>query len=459
MDYSDSDLQKKQQQVVENQPIPYGLLVQQPPSSSLTDTFMNKESSAAYDLGDLDKALFLYLDGQEQKQTLNIFPSLPMHEEPSSSSKGGGTELASPSTSSSTKVSSDKTMELGNRNYMTTSDLPSTAGASDSKDPKSQVKRETSPIKPGASRSDQVRSPRISDSKTLRRLAQNREAARKSRLRKKAYVQQLESSRIKLTQIEQELQRARSHSQGSYYGGGGGASFSDHGVPSGIGGISSEAAMFDMEYGRWSEEHHRLMCELRAAMQEPLGDNELRIYVDNCLVHHDEMITLKSIAIKTDVFHLISGTWKSPAERCFLWMGDFRPSDIIKIVLRHIEPLTEQQLVVMCNLQQSTHEAEEVFTQSLEALHRSLADTIVSDELNSSSNMTVYMNHMALAVNKLSSLENFIRQADSLRQQTLHRLHQILTIRQAARGYLAMGEYFHRFRALSSLWLARPRQE
>jgi hypothetical protein len=47
------------------------------------------------------------------------------------------------------------------------------------------------------------------DSKALRRLAQNREAARKSRLRKKAYVQQLESSRIKLNQLEQELQRAR----------------------------------------------------------------------------------------------------------------------------------------------------------------------------------------------------------------------------------------------------------
>ncbi|KAL5177848.1 Transcription factor TGA6 [Glycine soja] len=48
-----------------------------------------------------------------------------------------------------------------------------------------------------------------SDQKTLRRLAQNCEAARKSRLRKKAYQQQLESSRLKLTQLEQELQRAR----------------------------------------------------------------------------------------------------------------------------------------------------------------------------------------------------------------------------------------------------------
>ncbi|KAA3488336.1 transcription factor HBP-1b(c38)-like isoform X3 [Gossypium australe] len=47
------------------------------------------------------------------------------------------------------------------------------------------------------------------DQKTLRRLAQNREAARKSRLRKKAYVQQLESSRLRLTQLEQELQKAR----------------------------------------------------------------------------------------------------------------------------------------------------------------------------------------------------------------------------------------------------------
>ncbi|XP_050885688.1 transcription factor TGAL1 [Lathyrus oleraceus] len=48
-----------------------------------------------------------------------------------------------------------------------------------------------------------------SDQKTLCRLTQNREAARKNRLRKKAYVQQLESSRLKLTQLEQEIQRAR----------------------------------------------------------------------------------------------------------------------------------------------------------------------------------------------------------------------------------------------------------
>ncbi|KAJ0625394.1 putative transcription factor bZIP family [Helianthus annuus] len=42
-----------------------------------------------------------------------------------------------------------------------------------------------------------------------RRLAQNREAARKSRLKKKAYVQELESGRLKLAKLEHEIEKAR----------------------------------------------------------------------------------------------------------------------------------------------------------------------------------------------------------------------------------------------------------
>ncbi|MFQ6653400.1 hypothetical protein Gotur_024821, partial [Gossypium turneri] len=87
------------------------------------------------------------------------------------------------------------------------------------------------------------------DQKTLRRLVQNREAARKSRLRKKAYVQQLESSRLRLSELEQELQKARQ---------------------------------------------------------------------------------LKSIGAKADVFHMLFGMWKTPAERYFMWLGGFRSSELMK---------------------------------------------------------------------------------------------------------------------------------
>ncbi|KAJ8756171.1 hypothetical protein K2173_024718 [Erythroxylum novogranatense] len=260
------------------------------------------------------------------------------------------------------------------------------------------------------------------DQKTLRRLAQNREAARKSRLRKKAYVQQLESSRLKLTQLEQELQRARQ--QGIFISSSGDQAHS----------MSGNGAMaFDVEYARWLEEQNRQINELR----------------------------LKSNAAKADVFHLLSGMWKTPAERCFLWLGGFRSSELLKLLVNQLEPLTDQQLVGISNLQQSSQQAEDALSQGMEALQQSLAETLSSGSLGSSGssgNVANYMGQMAMAMGKLGTLEGFIRQADNLRQQTLQQMHRILTTRQSARALLAIHDYFSRLRALSSLWLARPRE-
>ncbi|XP_024531444.1 transcription factor TGA2.3 [Selaginella moellendorffii] len=286
------------------------------------------------------------------------------------------------------------------------------------------------------------------DSKTLRRLAQNREAARKSRLRKKAYVQQLESSRVKLNQLEQELQRARQ--QGFYLGGY--SNDQSHAA------ASSGAAAFDMEYGRWLEEQQRQMTELRTSLQAHVSDDELRVLVDAAMSHYDEIFRLKTAAAKSDVFHLVSGMWKTPAERCFMWMGGFRPSELLKILIPQLEPLTEQQLMGICNLQQSSQQAEDALSQGMEALQQSLADTLATGSLGAASNVANYMGQMAMAMGKLGTLENFVRQADNLRHQTLQQMHRILTTRQAARAFLAIGDYFGRLRALSSLWAARPRE-
>lgn len=42
-------------------------------------------------------------------------------------------------------------------------------------------------------------------------------------------------------------------------------------------------------------------------------------------------MNLKSIIVKSDVFHLVSGVWKTPAERCLMWIGGFRPLELIKV--------------------------------------------------------------------------------------------------------------------------------
>lgn len=64
----------------------------------------------------------------------------------------------------------------------------------------------------------------------------------------------------------------------------------------------------------------------------------------------------------------------------------------------------------ICNLQQSSQQAEEALSQGLEQLHQSLADTVASGSLSDGTDITNYMGHMAIALGKLANLEGFIQQ-------------------------------------------------
>ncbi|KAK7379438.1 hypothetical protein VNO80_04899 [Phaseolus coccineus] len=283
--------------------------------------------------------------------------------------------------------------------------------------------------------------------KIQRRLAQNREAARKSRLRKKAYVQQLESSRLKLMQLEQELERARQ--QGMYIGGG-----LDSNHMGFAGSVNSGITTFEMEYGHWVNEQNRQITELRTALNAHIGDMELRILVDGMMNHYAEIFRMKSAAAKADVFYVMSGMWKTTAERFFLWIGGFRPSELLKVLGPLIEPLTEKQRLDIYNLGQSCQQAEDALSQGMDKLRHTLADSVAAGQFMEGT----YIPQMTSAMEKLEALVSFVNQADHLRQGTLQQMSRILTIRQAARCLLALGEYFQRLRALSSLWSNRPRE-
>nr|ANS71554.1 bZIP protein 10 [Lonicera japonica] len=282
--------------------------------------------------------------------------------------------------------------------------------------------------------------------KVLRRLAQNREAARKSRLRKKAYVQQLETSRLKLLQLEQELERARQ--QGAYLGGGLDASHVGY-----CGSLNSGIATFEMEYERWVEVQTRQNFELRSALNTHLADIELRMLVDSVMNHYFDLFRMKANAAKADVFYLMSGMWKTSAERFFMWIGGFRPSELLKVLVQHLD-LLDQQLLEVCNLKQSCQQAEDALSQGMDKLQQILSETVASGKLCEG----MYNPREGNALENLEALVCFVTQADHLRQETLQQMSRILTIRQAAQGLLALGEYCHRLRALTSLWATRPRE-
>ncbi|PIN07558.1 hypothetical protein CDL12_19877 [Handroanthus impetiginosus] len=279
--------------------------------------------------------------------------------------------------------------------------------------------------------------------KIQRRLAQNREAARKSRLRKKAYVQQLETSRLKLAQLELELERARQ--QGMLIAGATGAM----GL---CGPVNPGIVAFQVEYGHWIEEQERQISELRNALQSHIGDTDLSLLVDNILRHYCKLFQMKRDAARADAFYLVSGMWRTSVEQFFLWIGGFRPSELINVVMPQLEPLSEQQIAKVGNLKHCCIQAEDALTQGMDKLQQTLAQSVTFLARNFSS-------HTASAIEKLESMESFINQADHLREQTLQQMSRILTTRQAAKGLVAFGEYFQRLRTLSSLWSSHcPRE-
>ena len=92
-----------------------------------------------------------------------------------------------------------------------------------------------------------------------------------------------------------------------------------------------------MDYARWLDEHQMLINDLRSAVNSQMGDNELRLLVEGVMAHYDEIFRLKSIGAKADVFHMLSGVWKTPAERCFMWLGGFRSSELLKVFDQQFE--------------------------------------------------------------------------------------------------------------------------
>lgn len=90
-------------------------------------------------------------------------------------------------------------------------------------------------------------------------------------------------------------------------------------------------AAFEMEYGHWVEEQNRQNSELRNALYVNVADVELKILVENGLNHYYHLFRIKADAAKSDVFYLMSGMWRSSVERFFLWIGGFRPSELLKV--------------------------------------------------------------------------------------------------------------------------------
>ncbi|KAI9116227.1 hypothetical protein K1719_013157 [Acacia pycnantha] len=105
-------------------------------------------------------------------------------------------------------------------------------------------------------------------------------------------------------------------------------------------------------YGQWVEKQDRQICELRSALNAHISDTELRILVDGIMNHYSHLFRMKSVC-KSGCFLCLVWYVENNGERFFLWIGGFRPSELLKVLVPLIEPLTEQQRMDVYNLGQS----------------------------------------------------------------------------------------------------------
>ena len=94
----------------------------------------------------------------------------------------------------------------------------------------------------------------------------------------------------------------------------------------------SGVTAFEIEYSHWVDEQKRHTAELMSALQgQQTSELELRLLVETGLSNYEHLFRIKEMAANADVFHVMSGMWKTPAERFFLWIGGFRPSEVLKV--------------------------------------------------------------------------------------------------------------------------------
>ena len=203
---------------------------------------------------------------------------------------------------------------------------------------------------------------------------------------------------MKLAQLEQELTMARRQQHGAYGVGGGGVTP----PPAAAAPVDPRVAAFELEYAHWVEEQSRQATELRAALQSHAPDVQLRVLVDAGLA--------KARAARSDAFFVLSGVWRPPAERFFLWISGFHPSELLKVLAPQLDPLLELQAAEVRKLQNTAKQLEDALSQGMNKLQQTLVETLMTVDVSPDGAAVAghAAQQMASAVGKLADLVDFV---------------------------------------------------
>ncbi|CAK0737369.1 hypothetical protein CVIRNUC_000901 [Coccomyxa viridis] len=339
--------------------------------------------------------------------------------------------------------------------------------------------------------------------KVKRRLAQNREAARKSRQRRKAYVQNLEEEvrNLRASKSGQPLGSGNSSSLGTgSYGGVAttlGLSPDANGLlnalitrlpPGSLSGpesgrISSQSlrsvargsmglAPADpllrqneevlLAFDKWRAEHSATVLAVRQAVADAsASDAALRPLVEEArgqlwtlFAMKKAVICSESVLIIMNMEHLL------PAERLYSWLGGLRASDICGGVIHKLSEsgLASQQRMKLEALRESLLQQENTLSRGYNELLGSLGQRASAQPVAPQALKEKRSWDSPEILGKLDAMRMTLLQADSVWEQYLEQTERLLTMRQYAVAVMGLMETSLQLQNLHHPWLALLRR-
>ncbi|KAK7352941.1 hypothetical protein VNO80_18372 [Phaseolus coccineus] len=179
---------------------------------------------------------------------------------------------------------------------------------------------------------------------------------------------------------------------------------------------------FETFYEGWLARHENLLQQLLSVSPD---DAEQRMMIEQVLCHYQQFLEEKSNVANGDVFLLFSPPWLSAYERSLLWIGDYKPSLILRLADRAVNSFTPEQRDKMERVRDETKRAEREVSEAMASVQESMASPrmlalvrVVDGEIT----------EQELALRGLKeALKKVSERGDALRASTMRKVVEILS--------------------------------
>ncbi|KAI4316054.1 hypothetical protein L6164_024071 [Bauhinia variegata] len=172
--------------------------------------------------------------------------------------------------------------------------------------------------------------------------------------------------------------------------------------------------------------------------------------IEQVLSHYRQYFREKSRVADVDVFLLISPTWLSSYERALLWISDYRPSLLLRLLDGAVEGLTADQERRLEQVKAETKRKERELTVAMASVQESVAGPSKLELAGRVGRiLDGEISVMDSSVEELKrAMAGILERADELRVSTVMKVADILSSNQTIKFLVAAAEFQLRARSL-----------